>query len=203
MAMVLCVLPMALVLALIFKKRKEQRQNSIAPFKDLSRRPAGETLRIKLQDLDDNITDEIIGLVLPPIMTALVIFCIHPKDILTLIILILISASASAFFGVRLFKLIQKRANYQLGYDGERFVGEELSRLIQLGFEIYHDVPFEGFNIDHVLVGPRGVFIVETKTRRKPVNEAGKKEFKVQFDGKALQWPWGADGYQCDQPTPG
>jgi len=29
--------------------------------------------------------------------------------------------------------------------------GEELTGLIAFGFEIYHDVPFDGFNIDHVL----------------------------------------------------
>ena len=68
-----------------------------------------------------------------------------------------------------------------------------------LGFEIYHDVPFDGFNIDHVLVGPRGVFIVETKTRRKPVDKTGKKEFRVQFDGKNLLWPLGTDSYGIEQ----
>lgn len=78
-------------------------------------------------------------------------------------------------------------------------MGEELSRLIALGFEVYHDVPFDGFNIDHVLVGPRGVFIVETKTRRKPVDETGEKKFRVGFDGKFLQWPWGADNYGIEQ----
>jgi hypothetical protein len=86
-----------------------------------------------------------------------------------------------------------------LGFEGERFVGEELSRLMGLGFEIYHDVPFEGFNIDHVLVGPRGVFIVETKTRRKPLNEDGKKQFRVAFDGKKLQWSWGTDSHGIEQ----
>jgi hypothetical protein len=78
-------------------------------------------------------------------------------------------------------------------------VGEELSRLISLGFEVYHDVPFDGFNMDHVLVGPRGVFIVETKTRRKPRNETGNKQYKVQFDGQRLLWPKGHDTHGIEQ----
>jgi len=77
-------------------------------------------------------------------------------------------------------------------------VGEELSRLIGLGFEIYHDVPFDQFNIDHVLVGSRGVFAVETKTRSKPVS-SGKVEYRVWYDGKALQWPKGADFRSVEQ----
>lgn len=198
-AVVLCVLPVALVLAVIFRKRKEQQEASRAPFKDLQRRPAGETLRLKLQDLDDKLNEEILWLVMFPVLMAFGLFNLHPKDWLTPALFILFSAGASVFFGIRIFKLLRTRANHRLGYDGERFVGEELSRLIGLGFEIYHDVPFDGFNIDHVLVGPRGVFIVETKTRRKPVNDAGKKEFKVQFDGKCLLWPWGTDSHGIEQ----
>jgi hypothetical protein len=197
--MVLCVLPVALVLAVLYRKRREQQKKSRAPFTDLQRRPAGETLRLKLQDLDDKLNEELLWLVMFPALMAFGLFSLHPKDWMTAALFFIFSAGISVFFGIRLFELLRTRANYRLGYDGERFVGEELSRLIGLGFEIYHDVPFDGFNIDHVLVGPRGVFVVETKTRRKPVNEAGKKEFRVQFDGKQLQWPWGADSFGVEQ----
>jgi hypothetical protein len=95
--------------------------------------------------------------------------------------------------------MVCERENYRLGFDGERFVGEELSRLIAHGYEVYHDVPFDGFNIDHVLVGPGGVFSVETKTRRKPVSESQGKEYHVQFDGSCLRWPWGTDTHGLDQ----
>ena len=55
------------------------------------------------------------------------------------------------------------------------------------------------FNIDHVLVGPPGVFSIETKTRRKPVNDAHVKEYRVEFDGSCLRWPWGTDAYGLEQ----
>ena len=196
---VLCFLPLCLVLAIIFRKRKEQRAFSRAPFKDLVRRPAGETLRLKLEELEEKLNEQTLGLVLFPMLMALGLFALHPKDPFSPIVFFLFSAVSSVYYGVKLYKLIRTRANYQLGYEGERFVGEELSRLIVLGFEIYHDVPFDGFNIDHVLVGPRGVFIVETKTRRKPVDETGEKKFRVGFDGKYLHWPWGADNYGIEQ----
>jgi len=71
------------------------------------------------------------------------------------------------------------------GFDGERYVGEALTPLVAQGFEIYHDVPFEGFNIDHVPVGPPGIFAVETKTRRKPGEQI--VAFEVTFtNGKIL-----------------
>jgi hypothetical protein len=198
-AAALCFLPLVFAVTVIYRKRAEQRKFSQAPFKELLRRPAGETIRIKFEALDEQITDATLGLVLFPALMVFGLFTVHPKDFLMPVLFFMVSAGSSAFFGVRLFKLLRVRANYRLGFEGERFVGEELSRLIALGFEIYHDVPFDGFNIDHVLVGPRGVFVVETKTRRKPVDEDGKKEYRVQFDGKSLQWPWGADSYGIEQ----
>lgn len=161
--------------------------------------PYGLQLRLELEELEEKLTELTMKLILFPMLMALGLFALHPKDLLTPVIFFLFSAISSVFYGIRLYKLVRTRANYQLGYEGERFVGEELSRLIVLGFEIYHDVPFDGFNIDHVLVGKRGVFIIETKTRRKPVKEDGTKEFRVVFDGKYLQWPWGADNYGIEQ----
>jgi Nuclease-related domain len=38
----------------------------------------------------------------------------------------------------------------------------------QTATQVFHDVPGEGFNIDHVAIGPAGVFTIETKTRSKP-----------------------------------
>jgi Nuclease-related domain len=198
-AAALCLLPIVLVLAVIFRKRQERRAFSCAPFNELVRRPAGETLRIKLESLDEKLTDDILGLILFPMLMLFVLFFMHSKDWISTLAVFMISAASSAFFGIRIYKLACSRANYRLGFEGERFVGEELCRLIAHKFEIYHDVPFDGFNIDHVLVGPRGVFIVETKTRRKPLSESGDKKFRVAFDGKMLQWPWGADSYGIEQ----
>jgi hypothetical protein len=195
----LCFLP--LVLAVMIVLRKQERRHAIgrAPFNELLRRPAGETLRIKIEDLDDKISDQIAAMVLLPTIMAAGLFTIHPIGFVVSVLFFGISACWVGVWGTKCFQTLRKRANYKLGFDGERYVAEELSRLIALGFEIYHDVPFDNFNIDHVLVGPPGVFVVETKTRRKPVDESGKKEYHVLFDGKFLQWPWGADSRGIEQ----
>jgi hypothetical protein len=196
---VLCLLPVVLTLTLIFKKLKKRLTTSRAPFNELQRRPAGETLRIKLEGLDEKLTDEILGLILFPMMMVLVAVSMHSKDWISPVIFFLISAGSSLFFGARIYKTVRSKANYRLGFEGERFVGEEISRLIAHKFEIYHDVPFEGFNLDHVLVGSRGIFAVETKARRKPVDNSGEKKYRVLFDGKFLQWPWGSDQHGIEQ----
>jgi hypothetical protein len=79
-------------------------------------------------------------------------------------------------------------ADYRIGSLGEQVVGRELDQLMAQGYRVFHDVEFSGWNIDHVVVGPRGVFAVETKTRRKPTQKSG-LDSKVVFDGEALTYP--------------
>ncbi len=53
-----------------------------------------------------------------------------------------------------------------LGERGERAVGEALEELENEGYRAVHSILLEGCDIDHVLVGPAGVFVIETKFRR-------------------------------------
>jgi hypothetical protein len=79
-------------------------------------------------------------------------------------------------------------ADYRIGSLGEQVVGRELDQLMAQGYRVFHDVEFKSWNIDHVVVGPKGVFAVETKTRRKPSKRSG-LEAKVVFDGETLTYP--------------
>jgi len=64
----------------------------------------------------------------------------------------------------RIRVLREKLRLLKLGRDGERFVGQFLEGLRRSGAHVFHDVVAEGFNIDHVIVAPQGVFAIETKT---------------------------------------
>jgi hypothetical protein len=89
------------------------------------------------------------------------------------------------FFGKRLQRLLKERHGYRLGLDCEMAVGQQLNNLMGAGYRVYHDVPAEGFNIDHVVVGRNGVFAVETKGRSKPA----KGDVTVAYDGRTLKFP--------------
>ncbi|MFD3756412.1 nuclease-related domain-containing protein [Streptomyces sp. NPDC058622] len=53
------------------------------------------------------------------------------------------------------------------GLAGERIVGAELDRLTARGWRVLHSIPLtRGGDIDHLLVGPGGVFTVNTKNFR-------------------------------------
>jgi hypothetical protein len=42
--------------------------------------------------------------------------------------------------------------------DGEKAVGEFLERFREKGYRIFHDIVGGDFNIDHVLIGPSGIY---------------------------------------------
>jgi hypothetical protein len=58
------------------------------------------------------------------------------------------------------------------------------------GYRVYHDVQAGKFNIDHVVIGPNGVFAVETQCHSKLLTADGHKVF---VRGDALYYPDGID----------
>lgn len=81
------------------------------------------------------------------------------------------------------FPLVGVIRNLRLGREGERVVGQMLEPLREKGYRVFHDIPGDGFNIDHAIVGPAGVFTIETKTRTKSV----RGNPKILYDGHAIR----------------
>lgn len=68
------------------------------------------------------------------------------------------------------------------GMKGERAVGQSLEKLRADGYDVFHDLPGKGFNVDHALVGPGGVYTVETKTVYKPIRGST----QIEYDGERV-----------------
>jgi hypothetical protein len=93
------------------------------------------------------------------------------------------------FFAMRLARRWKRLIQLRLALDGEMATGEELNQLMLGGWRVFHDVQADGFNIDHVVVGPAGVFAVETKTKAKARSRDGAKTATVIYDGDRLHFP--------------
>lgn len=68
------------------------------------------------------------------------------------------------------------------GYEGERVIGELLSEGLSEKYYVFNDVRFPGrtANIDHIVIGPSGVFVLNTKNWRGTVAWTE--------DGETLLW---------------
>jgi hypothetical protein len=80
------------------------------------------------------------------------------------------------------FRHWPKVQSLKLAEDGEKAVGQHLEALRASGYSVFHDLMGDGFNVDHVIVGPAGVFTIETKAWRKPAKGAT----EITFDGESL-----------------
>lgn len=85
-------------------------------------------------------------------------------------------------FVFRTKKTMAKVRLLKLGRDGEKAVGQLLEKLRAMGASVFHDVPAEGFNVDHVVISSKGIYVIETKTYSKP---NGRKA-TVWYDGMRL-----------------
>jgi Nuclease-related domain len=194
---VLLFLPAAAWLWSLHRKNERDKAQSKLPFTDLQRRPGGESNRLHIEELDERIDPWIIGIAFIPILLAFGL-TLQRASLPTFLLYFLLSAGFVAFADRKLRPLIGERAAYRLGFHGERVVAEELNQLMFDGFHVFHDVPFDKYNMDHVLVGPNGVFVVETKTKRKRTAD-GKTNYEVVFDGTQLNFPTGWDTKALDQ----
>lgn len=173
------------------------------PFSSDTPRPAGESLRLQIGELNIDAMSHFILLWLIALLGIFILFQkpaekVDPVETWKIYasLGVLIGSSISELLTARKLRvLLVKLRSYNLGYDGERHVGQALNRLMLRGYTVYHDLVFEKagqkFNIDHVVIGEKGIFAIETKTRRKPIGEGNKKLFKVSYDGKSLGFPNG------------
>jgi hypothetical protein len=72
---------------------------------------------------------------------------------------------ATGISAIVIGRLLRKFRSLNRGERGEMKVAEMLDELRAAGYQPFHDLCGDGYNIDHVLVGPAGVFAIETKFR--------------------------------------
>lgn len=104
------------------------------------------------------------------------------------------NAMAAVLVGIAVWRIARiwpEARCVALGHRGEKVVGQCLEQLRAEGYQVFHDILGDGFNVDHVLVGSGGVFAIETKTRMKPRG----RESKVRFDGETVT----VDGFTPDR----
>lgn len=186
---ILCVVPLSTII-FIFKRQTRGKKHPLNL--DLLRGP-GQTLQIKIEDLTIDLLIKALFIPLIPI-TLYSIYAtqvaLSAKDIGTTVLYIYLLGAAAFILSLSrdVYKMIKERNLLRLGYECEVAVGQELSQLTSLGFRVFHDFPTENFNIDHIAVGPQGVFAVETKGRAKKRTQE-KDNWKLQFDGVKLIFP--------------
>lgn len=175
-------------------RRRERRSRRRSPLTADLLRPPGHSVRARVDELRDNVDEVLIVLVALPLL----IYAIHvtqsyifaaPESIFRIGLSVLVGIVTIAWGALRLTRLSRQLDLMRIGTDAEMAVGQELDQLMRGGAVVFHDVPAEKFNVDHLVIAPSGVFAVETKGRSKPIRGQGSEDASVLFDGHALHFP--------------
>jgi len=162
------------------KKPDKQKRS---PLKRKPLRNPGESLQLERAWLFD---EELLPSLL--FATVFVLFAVHewmqvffnlgpsPR---TISVVAMIAVGYCTF---RFIALRKRSDRLRLGLEGEKAVGQFLEDLRRTGCRVFHDIVGDGFNIDHVVVSPRGIFVIETKTYSKSNRGRG----VVEFDGERI-----------------
>ena len=196
-----------LIAAMIWERDRRKRIEK-SPQAEKLLRPPGYSLSIRLDKTFDAVMDNLLAscgfsTVAGFCVVALgILFSLH-APVLWLVICILVLAAfaaASALVALKAFRGFKEAHNIRLGMHGEQAVAETLTEAADSGYRAFHDLPAEeNWNIDHVAVGTRGVFLIETKARRRRASRDRQPEHEVVYDGEMLQFPFGKDAKPIEQ----
>ena len=137
-------------------------------------------LRVPGQSLGERMIDNAYDTIVAPFMIALLLAVLAALEWLRWYLgrppspwLYTVIAALAALWAVwRVRRGFAQAAALRLGRDGERAVAQYLEWFRTKDFYVFHDVPTGDANIDHVLIGTRGLYVIETKTLSKPVRGA-------------------------------
>ena len=158
-----------------------------SPLKRPPLRNPGESLQEQREQLfDDELIPYVLAFVLLGTMTAyawLVHFGLFVMNPAVFSVMALLSAIA-LFWKIRRVRIQVRQINR--GIEAEKAVGQFLEQFRAHGYKVIHDILVKTsdttFNIDHLLVGPKGIFTIETKSWRKP----NKGQCIIVYDGQKV-----------------
>lgn len=147
------------------------KRNTRSPLdRTLPVRVAGQTLDRELEDVlyDHMLTPYLIAM-FTLIMASLEWYRYLSKTPPTPWIFSIAAVGMIGYAAYKFWRTRKRVEQLKLGRDGERLVAQYLEWFRTSNFFVFHDVPSGDANVDHVLIGPQGVFTIETKTHSKPL----------------------------------
>ncbi|WP_106475656.1 nuclease-related domain-containing protein [Phytohalomonas tamaricis] len=106
----------------------------------------------------------------------------------------LLSTLAVFIFCAMLITSYTRIRRLRFGLACDLTIAQEVTRLIHPEahpYFVFHNVPGQGFTIDHLAVTPYGIFVILAKARTRPLDVA--RDRPVIVDGETLRFPQGEE----------
>ncbi|WP_455926143.1 nuclease-related domain-containing protein [Pseudomonas putida] len=175
----------------------QERADRRTPLTDTLLRMPGDALSTKLRDTAFDLSALIFFSTIVPSIAIITLLSawIDPEKVRFDALAMIMSIFILSGIGWSIWKTIKVMNDMRAaraGLEGELATAQLLSPLLTEGWKLFHDLPGQRGNIDHVLVGPQGIFAIETKYRSKRRSQKGKDSALVEYDGTRLRFANGA-----------
>jgi len=165
-------------------------------------RPPGYSLSVQLDQLMDRGTAQLIwamfwtawaGL-LAGYIARLIIEPVTLGWMIVAVTILTLTVLAGTTLAIRAYRTLQQRRQVRLGLRGEQATAEALHEAFDAGLRVFHDIQAgDDWNIDHVAIGTKGVFVMETTARTRIAGKKDEPSHHVKFDGTTLEFPFEND----------
>lgn len=179
-----------LILTIIYWQWKNGHRRSPLT-KDLLRSP-GYSLRQKIDDQNSDLMGYfVVGISMPMFLCIGFLLTKGPPSakIFMGIVLAVTLVIGEIILIRKMLSLLDARRKLLLGMEGELAVGEELNQLMLEGCRVFHDVPTDYGNIDHVVISLSGVYAVNTKMVSKNVDQNGGVDVVADHSRNVIRFP--------------
>lgn len=213
-----CLLVLVLVLVSLWLKRwRSESQRERSPQREKLLRPPGYSCARRIARLEDRLIGALAVALAAAVIFGVIGGTLYPvplgvaqgrftlRDISEMPESDQLTRTSLIAFGALLLcvgtvgwvlRLDDEARSTRFGLRAEQVVAEKLGsrELSAAGYVVFHDVPGNGtWNINHVVVGPGGVLVLETKARPRRAATRPQPEQEVLFDGQELQFPYAVD----------
>lgn len=135
--------------------------------------------------------------VIPVLITAAYLAVRHlgvaSADWVEIIGLVIFSLLLLLFVGLRLLRTVAVRNMMRLVHESRLATRRVLDPLLKEKYRVFHDVVGDQFSIDHLVVGPKGVFAIQTHAKPVAANKQRPDDCIVTYNGRELFFPKGSD----------
>jgi hypothetical protein len=192
--------PALVLLAAVAFDNIRRRKAIQPPQEEKLLRPPGHSLSVRLDTLMERGTTQLVWAMFwtawAGVLGGYIARLLTQDTSLPLVLLasavLLVTVLAGTALAIRAYRTLQERRTVRLNLRGEQATAEALHEASDAGFRIFHDIQAgDDWNIDHVAVSPKGLFLIETKARTRFGCCSARPEHHVKFDGTTLEFPTG------------
>jgi hypothetical protein len=159
------------------------KKTTTSPLKDAPLRNPGQSLDTEIDDLRLDMLGPLLLAVMLIGISVMEWFRWYHDDPPHPILYSFVAVGGAIYAAFRTGRSWKRLRTLRLGRDGERAVGQYLEQVRESGARVFHDIVGKDFNLDHVVLGTRRFFVVETKTWSKPI----RGDANITYDGEAIR----------------